>query len=121
MASPPHRTAPAAVTLDDIVRDHARVSDLQTADAVEALLIQHAAVGPLLLGRFLALRGSSRSEPALPRFVDAKTVAERWGVPESWVYDMARQGKLPSRRLGHYVRFLPDDLERFLAEHRQGA
>lgn len=120
MASSPHKIAPAAVTLDDIARDPARASALP-ADAVEALLIEHAAVGPLLLGRLLALRGSSRSEPAPPRYIDAKTVAERWGVPESWVYDQARQGKLPSRRLGHYVRFLPAELERFLAEHRQGA
>lgn len=84
-------------------------------------MIQHAAVGQVLLTRLLALRASGRIEPAPARYLDAKTAAERWGVPESWVYDMARQGKLPSVRLGHYVRFLPADLERFIAEHRQGA
>jgi len=88
---------------------------------VEALLVQQATVGQVLLARLLALRASSRVEVAPPRYIDAKTAAERWGVPESWIYDMARQGKLPSVRLGRYVRFLPADLERFIAEHRQGA
>jgi excisionase family DNA binding protein len=46
--------------------------------------------------------------------LDAKQVAELWSVPETWVRDQARAGKLPSIQLGRYVRFRLSDLERFL-------
>jgi excisionase family DNA binding protein len=120
VAESPTSTRARPVTLNDIAERPALASGLP-ADAVEALLVRHAAVGQVLLGRLLATRGNGSLAPALPRFVDARTAAERWQVPESWIYDMARQGKLPSVRLGHYVRFRPEDLERFIAERRQGA
>ena len=31
-------------------------------------------------------------------------VAERLNVPKSYAYDLARQGRLPTRRFGKYVR-----------------
>ena len=41
------------------------------------------------------------------RLLDAKAMAERLQVPESWLREHARQGRIPSVHLGHYVRFNP--------------
>ena len=49
----------------------------------------------------------------------ARELAELFGVPESWVREQARLGNLPSFKLGHYVRFRIEEVERFLAESRQ--
>jgi excisionase family DNA binding protein len=43
----------------------------------------------------------------LPRLLTAQEVAERLGVPASWVYSAARRGDLPSIKVGRYVRFDP--------------
>jgi hypothetical protein len=37
-----------------------------------------------------------------------------------WLLAQARAGRIPHHRLGHYVRFNPDDLERWLRETRVG-
>ncbi|MDI6711606.1 MAG: helix-turn-helix domain-containing protein [Anaerosomatales bacterium] len=39
------------------------------------------------------------------RLVDAEEAARILRVPKSWVYKMAREGRIPCRRLGKYVRF----------------
>lgn len=53
------------------------------------------------------------------RLLDAKEAAKLWNVPQSWIGDMARRGDLPCVRLGHYIRFKPEDLDRFVLEHRK--
>ena len=50
------------------------------------------------------------------RLLDAKAIAERLGVPESWVRESARSGAIPCVRLGRYVRFDLDDVERWIEE-----
>lgn len=50
-----------------------------------------------------------------------RQVAEILGVHENWVYDQAAAGVLPSYKIGGSRRFLPDDLRRWIAEHRQPA
>ena len=50
------------------------------------------------------------------RLLDAKAIAERLGVPESWVRESARSGAIPCVRLGRYVRFDLDDVERLIEE-----
>ena len=50
----------------------------------------------------------------------ARDLAEHWSVHESWVREQARDGNLPSVKMGHYVRFRPADCERFVTEHLQG-
>jgi excisionase family DNA binding protein len=50
------------------------------------------------------------------RLVDAATVAERLGVPKSWVLESARSGSMPCVRLGRYVRFSEEDVDRWLEE-----
>jgi excisionase family DNA binding protein len=32
-------------------------------------------------------------------------LADRLNVPVSWVYEQSRQGKIPTHRLGRYIRF----------------
>ena len=50
------------------------------------------------------------------RLVTAGEVAERLGVPESWVRESARSGAIPHVRLGRYIRFDLADVERWLEE-----
>lgn len=48
-------------------------------------------------------------------------VARRLGVSRSWVYNASADGRIPAIRLGGPdgpLRFLPEDLERWIAEAR---
>lgn len=60
-----------------------------------------------------ASNGNERLEGEL---LTAEKVAERWGVKVSKVRDLARRGELPCVRLGHYMRFRPEDLDQFAKE-----
>ena len=48
------------------------------------------------------------------RLLDAREVADRLGVPRSWVLESARSGAMPCVRLGRYVRFDLADVEAWL-------
>jgi excisionase family DNA binding protein len=50
--------------------------------------------------------------------IDAKEAARRLGIPHTWLLAQARARRIPHHRLGHYVRFNPDDLKRWLAENK---
>lgn len=50
------------------------------------------------------------------RLLDAREVAERLGVPETWVRESARSGAMPCVRLGRYVRFDLADVEAWIEE-----
>jgi excisionase family DNA binding protein len=52
--------------------------------------------------------------------IDAKAASRLLGVPHTWLLAQARTGRIPHHRLGHYVRFNPDDLTRWLQETRSG-
>ena len=52
--------------------------------------------------------------------IDAKTASVILGVPPTWLLAQAREGRIPHHRLGHYVRFNPDDLREWLQETRSG-
>lgn len=45
----------------------------------------------------------------------AAELAERWQVPTSQVYGLAREGKIPTVRIGRYRRFRLDHIEAFEA------
>jgi excisionase family DNA binding protein len=53
------------------------------------------------------------------RLRDADYVAERLGVPRSWVYSAARRGVLPSVHCGRYRRFAESDIERWIEDQRE--
>jgi len=43
----------------------------------------------------------------------AAQLAERWQIPKSHVYRLAREGRIPTVELGRYRRFRPEAIERF--------
>jgi len=47
------------------------------------------------------------------RLLTAEDLAERWAVPKSHVYRLAREGRIPVVELGRYKRFRLDAIERF--------
>ena len=53
------------------------------------------------------------------RLVDAAAVADRLGVPKTWVLESARSGPIPCVRLGRYVRFELDDVDHWLEQCKQ--
>ena len=71
----------------------------------------------------LWLRALIREE--LEAFMDAKSsteflltpeeLAARLKVPLSWVYEQSRQGKIPTHRIGRYIRF---DLAEVIASQK---
>jgi excisionase family DNA binding protein len=50
--------------------------------------------------------------------IDAKAASGMLGVPYTWLLAQAREGRIPHHRLGHYVRFDPEDLKEWLQETR---
>jgi excisionase family DNA binding protein len=52
--------------------------------------------------------------------IDAKAASKLLGVPHTWLLAQARAGQIPHHRLGHYVRFNPNDLATWLADTRSG-
>jgi excisionase family DNA binding protein len=52
--------------------------------------------------------------------IDAKAASRLLGVPHTWLLAQARAGTIPHHRLGHYVRFNPQDLANWLADTRSG-
>ena len=50
----------------------------------------------------------------MAKLLKAKEVSEQWGISEERVFALAREGILPSVRLGRQVRFSPKALEEFI-------
>jgi excisionase family DNA binding protein len=53
---------------------------------------------------------------AFTPLIDAKAASKLLGVPYTWLLAQARTNNIPHHRLGHYVRFDPDDLQTWLRE-----
>jgi excisionase family DNA binding protein len=51
-----------------------------------------------------------------PNLVTAGELAEHLNLPESWVRTEERLGRIPSVRLGKYVRFRVSDVEKAIAQ-----
>jgi excisionase family DNA binding protein len=62
--------------------------------------------------------GDTRMPVSLPaaadRLLDAREVAERLNVPESWVRSSTRSGAIPHVQLGRYQRYRWADVEAWL-------
>jgi len=115
------------VTIDELVSDPSRAKGL-VLESVPELLTQLASrvaalktVEGALLSLMLSQRIVARSLGNASGLLDAPTLARLFGVPESWVREQARLGNLPSIRLGHYVRFRLEEVERYLAERANQA
>lgn len=53
------------------------------------------------------------------KLLKASELAERLNLPESWIRNEERLGHIPGLRLGKYVRFRLDQVEKALAEREQ--
>lgn len=69
-----------------------------------------------LLGRGRGIDATTTFTP----LIDAKAAGRLLGVPHTWLLAQARDGRIPHHRLGHYVRFNPDDLHAWLTDTRSG-
>ena len=54
------------------------------------------------------------------KLLTAKEVAEMLGMGKDWLYGEVRAGRIPHVRLGRYVRFRRETLQRWLAEIERG-
>lgn len=54
------------------------------------------------------------------RLLTASEVAELLAVPESWVREATREGRIPYLRLGRYCRYQRHAIEVWLSEHAAG-
>jgi excisionase family DNA binding protein len=59
-----------------------------------------------------ALREAAAANGHCTELLGPEELAARLKVPLSWVYEQSRQGKIPTHRLGRYIRF---DLQEVLA------
>jgi excisionase family DNA binding protein len=54
------------------------------------------------------------------RLISPKELADRTGLPLSWVYTQVEAKKLPHRKLGRYVRFVPSEVNHWIESQRRG-
>ena len=84
--------------LADLLSDPAKVS-LLPAEAIPGMLGELEKCRAVLWAKLNPVR----NEP-----IDARELAKRWNIPESWVRDNVRgrtADPIPHVRMGHYVRF----------------
>jgi excisionase family DNA binding protein len=58
----------------------------------------------------------AQAPPRSNALMTAAQVAERWQVPVSQIYRLAREGRLPSVAVGRYRRFRVESVEHFEME-----
>lgn len=81
---------------------------ISTADLTREQLV---ALLADVLSRLIAPPGNATPGALL----SAEELAKRWGVPETWVREQYRGGRLHGQRLGRYVRFTEADVSEFMA------
>ncbi|HUB74546.1 MAG TPA: helix-turn-helix domain-containing protein [Solirubrobacteraceae bacterium] len=63
-------------------------------------------------------RRSATETAGFTALIDAKAASKLLAVPHTWLLAQARAGAIPHHRLGHYVRFNPNELHNWLTENR---
>jgi excisionase family DNA binding protein len=109
-------------TLDAVATDPTLVHEL-SLEICAALATKAAAVVATLSGRILIAsaaggdQGAGNDSPLL----DIPTVAKLLRVPQSYAYELARRGELPTVKIGpKYVRVRADSLAAFIARREDG-
>jgi len=78
--------------------------------------------GPMTVARSAHLT-SPGAPPPFQALLKPEEVASRLGVSRSWLYEAAKQGRIPSIRLGGFdgpVRFVESDLLAWIERARAG-
>lgn len=119
----PRRQPPgqhSAPSLDALAVDPGGAATLRP-DAVRLLLARCGVVQNTLIACLAAVSdGSGVSADDLDRLLPVPLVAELLAVPVSYAYELARQGKLPTVRLGKYVRVRSSALSAWLDRQDRG-
>ncbi len=68
----------------------------------------------------MTVDGSGGKQVIREVLLTAHDVAEILRVEDSWVYRRAREGDLPCRRIGRYVRFTRGDIDQWLEHQSKG-
>jgi excisionase family DNA binding protein len=53
------------------------------------------------------------------RLLTAEQVADKLGVPKSWVYEQSRRGAIPTVTLGRYRRFRLEAIEEWITKQEE--
>jgi excisionase family DNA binding protein len=61
------------------------------------------------------------SGPVSDRLLSVAEVADRLHVNTTWVYQQSLAGRLPSRKIGRYLRFDPREVDAFVEAAPRGA
>ena len=61
---------------------------------------------------------ATRAGASLPNLIDIPTAAEHLGTSPRHIRRLVAERRIPYLKLGHYVRFDPDELEAWLDDHR---
>jgi len=106
--------------LASLLRDPRLVAEI-SADRIPALIGDLERLKAALWTRLCVpqrIGGGGVADPE--RLVDAKEAARLLLLPTTYVYELARTEKIPSVRIGKYVRFAVSDLRDWIARHRDG-
>jgi len=101
--------------------------DAAIAELVGRIPVEQIPSALFLLAARLAAEGNmgnqreyeDQSEDRAKILVTATELAERLNLPESWLRNEERLGRIPSIRAGKYVRFNLSEVERSLAERKR--
>jgi excisionase family DNA binding protein len=105
-------------SLDALAVDPNRAGTLPP-DMIRVLLARCGVVQNALIACLTEISGHAVSG-AEDRLLSVPVVAELLAVPVSYAYELARQGKLPTIRLGKYVRIRASALTAWLAGQDTG-
>ena len=103
-------------SLDALVADPGKAATLPPESA-QALLIGLVSLQPVLIQRALMGAQHGQGEPTKTNALTPEQVAVILNVKPSFVYEMARQKKLKSYKVGKYRRFTEAAVQAFQAQN----
>jgi hypothetical protein len=111
--------APALPSLGALATTLKRYATELPADELPALVGELEAAKALAWAR-LTTQAPNPQPVGDTALLDASAMAERLQVPESWLREHARRGRIPCVYVGRYMRFDPDRVRRALDEQAAG-
>jgi excisionase family DNA binding protein len=109
----------AAPSLAELASDPSRVAQVPP-DALPGLLGELERLRAELLARLLGAHAAKPAPVAEPQLLTVPQVAARLGVAKSFVYELARTGRLPCVHVGRYVRVDSRAVDSWLEDSAKG-